>query len=322
MSKEKEKTNKTAIAETHNKTYENVDKVTILGLGLMGAALARLLVENGFQVTVWNRTAEKADELIKTGARLAATPAEAVAASPLSFFIVHDYKAADEILNASGVAAASAGKTFVQLSTGSPKEARSAADWAQRHGAKYLDGAILATPAQMGKPDTPILVSGAREILAENEKVLQTFAGKLIYIGEEIGAANAMDAAALSYTYGAILGFFQGALISESENLPLQLFGQIVKDFSAGIGDFLKDDAERIAREDFTATESTIRISIEATAKLLKTAEESGISTEFPRFVSDIFQRAGAAGLADEEVAALIKLFRKPKNELQRGKNA
>jgi 3-hydroxyisobutyrate dehydrogenase-like beta-hydroxyacid dehydrogenase len=61
---------------------------------------------------------------------------------------------------------------------------------------------------------------------------------------------------------------------------------------------------------DFTITESPLSISIEATERLLRTARESGINTEFPALAADLFRRAGEAGLAREEVAALIKILR------------
>src|SRR5512147_2003935 len=51
-------------------------RITFLGLGLMGAAMARRLLQHGFDLTVWNRNAGRADELVKAGARLAATPAD------------------------------------------------------------------------------------------------------------------------------------------------------------------------------------------------------------------------------------------------------
>jgi 3-hydroxyisobutyrate dehydrogenase-like beta-hydroxyacid dehydrogenase len=78
--------------------------VTVLGLGSMGFAQARALLKRGHAVTVWNRTAEKAAPLVSEGAKLARSPAEAVAASPLVIMCVLDYAAANGILAEPGVA--------------------------------------------------------------------------------------------------------------------------------------------------------------------------------------------------------------------------
>lgn len=290
----------------------NSKKVTVIGLGLMGATLAHLLVKQDYQVTVWNRTIEKAEPLGREGAVIAPSAAEAVGASPFVVICVYDYKAANEIINAKETASALAGKIIIQLTTGSPQEARESEIWARQQGADYIDGAILAVPNQMGKPDTMILASGAQRAFERSEEILKIFGGKVNYLGEKIGSASAMDLAVLSYTYGAALGFFHGVRIGEVENFQPDSFGAIIADFSPTIGEFVKYESEVIQKEDFSATESPIRISIEAVERILKTARESEINTEFPMFASSIFQQANRAGYADEELAALIKVFRLP----------
>ncbi len=289
----------------------NSEKVSFIGLGLMGSALARLLVKNGYRVTVWNRTSKKADSLIRDGAVLASCAAEAISANPVVVVCVRDYEATNEILNIEEAAPALAGKTIIQLSTGNPQEAREIEIWAQQHKAEYLDGAILAIPEQMGKPDTIILVSGAKTAFQKSEKILNILAGKITNLGEQVGAASAMDLAILSYTYGAALGFFHGARIIESEDIQIDSFGAIIADFSPTLGDFIKYESDVIRKENYTATESPIRLSAEAVERILKTARELGINTEFPTFASGIFQKAMDAGYGDEEIAALIKVFRR-----------
>src|SRR5690606_38499311 len=108
-------------------------RVTVLGLGSMGATIARLFARKGHDVTVWNRPAGKAEPLRALGAQVAATAAEAMAASPVTVMCVYDYRAADAILHAPEVQAALQGKLLVQLTTGGPADATGAAAFAQRH---------------------------------------------------------------------------------------------------------------------------------------------------------------------------------------------
>ena len=124
-------------------------EVSVLGLGSMGIAIARLYLDQGYKVTVWNRTAEKADALRAKGAVLARSAAEAVRAARTAVMCVYDYRAADAIFALDGVAAAMDGRLLVQLTTGSPRDALAAEAWAHRHGAAYLEGAIHSSGASM-----------------------------------------------------------------------------------------------------------------------------------------------------------------------------
>jgi hypothetical protein len=109
--------------------------------------------------------------------------------------------------------------------------------WAQERGVDYLDGAIMATPSQIGRPDTPIFVSGAATAFRRSERVHKTLAGNLMYLGELVGAASAWDLATLSCLFGAMLGFFHGARIFESEDLRVGDLGAMIADIAPVLGE-------------------------------------------------------------------------------------
>jgi 3-hydroxyisobutyrate dehydrogenase-like beta-hydroxyacid dehydrogenase len=287
------------------------EPVTIIGLGKMGTTLARLLLRAGRDVTVWNRSSDKAGPLAREGAKLAPSAAHAVTAGKLIIVCVHDYTASDQILHEPSVARALAGRTLVQLTTASPQEARDAETWAHTQGASYLDGAIQAAPAQMGQADTTILISGNKPVFQQAEATLKLFAGNLTFLGEKISTAAALDLATLSYVYGATLGFFHGAIIAETEGFRVDDYGAIVAKIAPAFGEFLKYEGVVIQSGNFTSTESPLSISTEATARLVDTARASGINEELPEFFSRYFKRAEAAGYGNEEVAAVIKTMRR-----------
>jgi 3-hydroxyisobutyrate dehydrogenase-like beta-hydroxyacid dehydrogenase len=283
---------------------------TVIGLGTMGATLARLLLQNGYHVTVWNRTIAKAKPLVQAGAVLAPNVATAVSASPIIVICVHDYLATNQILDTQEVAAALTGRILIQLSTGSPQEARDSEMWAQEQGANYLDGAIQAAPSQMGRLDTPILISGAEAVFRQSETLLKILGGNVMYLGEKVGSASAMDLATLSYIYGATLGFFHGARICEVEGFQVDTYGSIVADIAPGFGEFLKHEGTVIQTGDYAVSESPLKISVEATERLVQTAQAAQINAEFPTFAAELFKRAMVAGYGDEEAAALVKVLR------------
>ncbi|MPZ20599.1 MAG: NAD(P)-dependent oxidoreductase [Luteitalea sp.] len=284
--------------------------VSVIGLGTMGTTLARLLLGGGYRVTVWNRTRRKADVLVEEGTVAPPSAAAAIAASDVVIVCVYDYKAANEILATKEVEAALAGRVIVQLTTGSPQEARDGELWARRHHADYVDGAIQAAPSQMARPDTTILVSGAESAYRRSEPVLSVFGGNVKYLGEPVGAASTMDLATLSYVYGAALGFFHGARIAESEGFRVDHYGGLVAEISPSFGEFFRHEGAVIQSGDYRVSESPLKISVEATERLAQAARDGGLNAELPEFAARLFKRALAAGYGDQEVAAFIKVLR------------
>jgi 3-hydroxyisobutyrate dehydrogenase-like beta-hydroxyacid dehydrogenase len=284
---------------------------------MMGATLAKLLLGAGYPVTVWNRTADKAKELVQQGASLAADPASALTAGEIIVVCVHDYKTSAAIFSSAGADISLKGKLIMQLSSGSPQEGTDSEAWAHARGARYLDGAIQAAPSQMGRADTPILVSGLNAAYQQALPILQVFGGNISYLGEPASLASAMDLATLSYVYGTALGFFHGARIVEAAGMPVDQFGALVAGIAPGFGEMLQHEANVIHSGDFTVSQSPTSISVDAVERILQQASESGINDEFPRYAASVFRRAAAAGYGNQEIAAIIKVLRANSPQLQ-----
>jgi 3-hydroxyisobutyrate dehydrogenase-like beta-hydroxyacid dehydrogenase len=295
------------------------DGVSVIGLGAMGSALAQALLRDGHRVTVCNRTSAKAGPLVRDGAVLAPSAASAVGASPIVFVCVEDYQVTRSILATEEVTPALVGRVLVQLSTGTPQDARDAEVWARERGADYLDGAIMATPSQIGRPDTPIVVSGAETAFRRSEPVLKTLAGNLMYMGESVGSASAWDLAALSCLFGALLGFLHGARIFESEGLRVGDLGSMIADISPVLGEMIKHTGAVIQTGTYENPQSSVKTCTVGFELFVKHAREARINAEFPTFALALSRRAMAAGHGEEEFAALIKVLRAaPDNAVQR----
>ena len=284
-------------------------KASVVGMGMMGRRLAQLLLAAGWEVTVWNRTPAACADLVKAGAQQAATPAAALTAAPIAVMVVKDYTAANQILQASGMDAAVAGRTVVHLSSGSPKEALAMEAHVQRHGGRYLDGAIQAAPEQMGLPGTTTFVSGAQAAFDHAAAMMAVF-GAATHLGERVSLASAMDFATLSYVYGATLGFFHGSRIAEEEGLSVTQYGELVEAIAPSFGTFLRHEGKVIASGDFAISQSPLRISIDATRRIAQHARDRGMHALVPELAETLFGKAEAAGFANEEAAAVVKVMR------------
>lgn len=283
--------------------------VTVIGLGEMGGALAACLVRAGRNVTIWNRTADKAAPLIAAGATLATSPQEAVSASPVILVCVSDYPATLDILDNEATASALAGRLVVQLSTGTPRQAREMAAWAERSRARYLDGAILTWPRMIGAPEATILVSGETSAYTEGEPALRTLAGNLTNVGTPVGNALTLFNGALAYLAGHWIGFSHGAVICQSEGLDVEGFGEMMAMLAPGLGEDNRHMGRVIAASRFEQPESTLKTAGTDIARLVQLSADAGIGAAFPAFAASIFEKGIDAGFGPEEHCAIVKIL-------------
>ena len=123
--------------------------VGVIGLGKMGSALARALLNHGYAVTVWNRTPSKYAPLKEAGADVAPSAEDAMRAASIVILCLTGPSASDGILHAPGVAALFRSKILVQLSTLPAEQSRDLDRWAHENGVEYLYGSIFGYPSDV-----------------------------------------------------------------------------------------------------------------------------------------------------------------------------
>ncbi|MGC1201936.1 MAG: NAD(P)-dependent oxidoreductase [Candidatus Acidiferrales bacterium] len=159
--------------------------VGLMGLGLMGNPMGQNLLKAGFALTVWNRTAAKAAELVQQGARLAATPREAAAASDVLLMIVSDPPAVEKILwGADGaLEGLRSGSTLIDSSTISPDLARREAAACAERGADFLDAPVTGGDWGAKKGELVFMIGGREEVLERVKPVLSVLGKKFFLLG-------------------------------------------------------------------------------------------------------------------------------------------
>ncbi|MEV3930460.1 NAD(P)-binding domain-containing protein [Streptomyces sp. NPDC053728] len=181
--------------EQPNLTTRQNSPVTVIGLGPMGQAMTRTLLAAGHPVTVWNRTAARADGVVTHGATLAGTPREAVEASDLVILSLTDYQAMYDVLD--GATASLAGRTLVNLSSDTPDRTREAATWAETHHAGFLTGGVM-TPAPMVGTEAAYVYYSGRHKASEIHLATLALLGTPRHLGEDPGLAQMMYQAQLA----------------------------------------------------------------------------------------------------------------------------
>ncbi|MES9606433.1 NAD(P)-binding domain-containing protein [Actinomadura sp. NPDC000929] len=281
--------------------------VTVLGLGLMGQALAGAFLKAGHPVTVWNRTASKADPLVAAGARPAPTAGDALRSGPLAIICLTDYPAVREVLDASEPD----GTTLVNLTSGSSAQAREAARWAERRGARYLDGAIMAVPPAIGTAEAVILHSGPRRDFEEHESTLGAL-GTITHLGEDPGLASLYDVAGLAMMWSILNAWLQGTALLGTAGVDAATYAPFAQQIAGVVGGWLPGYAEQIDRGSYPAEVSALETDARAMAHLVEESEAAGVDAALPKLFKAMADRAIAAGHGAEQYPVLIDEFRNP----------
>lgn len=284
--------------------------VTLLGLGDMGAALARAWLTAGHPLTVWNRTPEKAEPLVGEGARAAATAADAVASAtgPVILCLLDD-ASVEEALGGADLN----GKDLVNLTTSTPAEARRRARWAEERGARFLDGGIMAVPPMIGRPETGgyILYSGDRALSERHREVLEAPAG-VKFVGEDPGHAALHDIALLSAMTGMFAGVTHAfALLGPEKDLDRAGFAALLAEWLGAMSGMTHEIASQLESGDYTeGVTSNLAMMTAGNDALLATAEDQSVDPRLLTPYMELMRLRVAQGHGDEGLAGTVGLLR------------
>ncbi len=279
--------------------------ITMIGLGAMGSALARAFVGAGHAVTVWNRTGTKMQPLADLGAQAADSLAGAVEASPVSVVCIDNYDLTRRLIADNDLARSLRGRMLIQLSTGSPREARELDELIRGFDCDYLDGAIMPYPDGIGGDDAKLLFAGPRPAWERCRPYLECLGGDLRYLGANIGGAATIDMALLTHDLCCYLGVIHGANICESEGIDAGKFAEM---FAAG--SIAREPVEVIHADRYDNPGATLTVWDGALEGILAQARHAGINSEVPDFIASFFKRALAAGYGEQDIASIIKVMR------------
>ena len=164
-------------------------RIGLIGLGLMGRPMAMNLLKAGHKLTVWNRTPERAKELVAAGAVLAKTPHEVAEASEFLLTIVSDPPALESVLwgregkNDGALGGLRAGGIYVDSSTISPSLVGRIAAACKERGVRFLDAPVTGGDWGAREGNLVFMIGGDAETLRDAEPVLGVMGKKWFHLG-------------------------------------------------------------------------------------------------------------------------------------------
>lgn len=218
--------------------------VTVMGLGPMGRAMAAALLDRGYAVTVWNRTASRAGDLLARGRPSRRAPPKPSRRTRWSSSASRTTRRSAPCW--SPPRQALDGRVLLNLTSATPEEARAGARWAAGHGAVQLTGGVNSPPSGIGQPESSTFYSGPREVFDRHRAVLVALTGRAEHHGEDPGRAALLYQLGVGMFWTAMLGYWQAVALARANGLTAADFLPHADDTANSLAQFFAFYADRI----------------------------------------------------------------------------
>lgn len=282
------------------------DRVGFLGLGIMGRGMASNLLRAGFDLTVWNRTAARADELVAAGARRADSPAELAAACDVICCCVSDTPDVREVLlgERGVIHGAAPGTLVIDMSTISPQGAREIAAALAERGVRFLDAPVSGGSEGAAKGTLTIMVGGDADDVARATPVLQAMGKTITHVGGT-GDGQTVKLVNQILVVGNMLAVAEALIFAQASGVDLEKTLHAVVGGAAGSW-MLSNRGPQVIRRDWRPG-FTIDLQQKDLRLVLEAAEQVGAPMIATAMISQLYRTLQSAGLGAEGNHALVK---------------
>jgi 3-hydroxyisobutyrate dehydrogenase-like beta-hydroxyacid dehydrogenase len=287
-----------------------IKTISYLGLGTMGSGMASNLLKAGYELTVWNRSAEKCEPFARKGARVADTPADAVRDVDLIIYMLSNDQAVEEVVfGADGILAGiKEGQIAVDMSTVLPTTSLREQEAYAKRGVDFLDAPVFGSKQESAKAKLWIMAAGNKEIFEKVKPLLEHLGQTVHYFGKN-GNATAMKLVGNLIVALELEALSEGLILAQKAGLDLNTVMEVVKvaDFRSPL---LVGNGQNILQRDFS-TSFALNL-MRKDADLIEKFSES-MKSPIPalRVVEKNLTSAVALGFGKENASALIKALEK-----------
>jgi 3-hydroxyisobutyrate dehydrogenase len=279
-------------------------KIGWIGLGNMGTPMVKNLVKAGFDVTVYNRSADKSEALAaETGVDVAYTPAALVVSSDVIITMLSDDAAVKGVYEgADGIFSAEKTKelTMIDMSTVSPETTLSLAGLCRERGISYLDAPVAGSVKPAEEAQLVIMVGGEEKIYETVKPIFDALGKASIYLGEN-GKANIAKLAINMFLGVVVQGLSESVIFARKNGLPAEQLLPLIN--ASAVGSALtKLKTDNIINNDFKAA-----FALKLLTKDIRLATENGMDTPAGQAVYSTLQAAIKEGHGDEDMTAVLK---------------
>ncbi|MCD4781522.1 MAG: NAD(P)-dependent oxidoreductase [Candidatus Omnitrophica bacterium] len=277
-------------------------KLTLIGTGTLGSAIARRLSQQGFDLMVYNRTKEKALKLSAMGIHVADNIRVALEHSDRILLVLSEKRAIDALIKKDDLVFEN--KLILQMGTITSKESVDLDEYIRSKGGEYLEAPVLGSRNETSKGALLIMVGGDSGLYQAQKDYLDVL-GPSFYIGQVGMAATIKLAlnhliAAHAYAFSFSLGMV------EKKGVPVEVFNTILKKSSLYAPMYDKKFEGWIKR-DFSNPNFPTKHLLKDVSLIIKEAQEQNIDTQLMRALTNVIRKSLEMGLEDQDYSSIFR---------------
>jgi 3-hydroxyisobutyrate dehydrogenase len=288
-----------------------VRRLGFIGLGAIGAPMAKTLVTNGFQLSVFDILPEQMRPLVEAGARGAGSPGQASENAEAIIIMVMTASQVEDVLfgDDGAVQALAPGSAVILMSTIGPEKVRALAGRLAESELRVLDAPVSGGPSRAETGDLLVMVGGTQDLLDEARPVLETMGSTVVHCGESPG-----DGQAVKMVNQLLVGIHlaaAGEALAYADALGLDprfVFEAVKK--GAANSFMLENRGDSMLSGEFSGG-SKLEILIKDVDLAVEAAKEHDFHAPLASTANEIYQQASRRGLGDEEDAGVIRIFQR-----------
>jgi 3-hydroxyisobutyrate dehydrogenase-like beta-hydroxyacid dehydrogenase len=288
-----------------------IRSVAFIGLGKMGSAMAAHVLDAGFELTVYNRTATKAEPLVARGARPAPSPKQAAAAADAVVTNLMDDASVRAVTDgAEGLLAGlRPGSIHVGTTTNSPALATELARSHAARGCHYLAAPVLGRPDAAAARKLVTLAAGPPEAVERCKPLLESWSAAVTQFGDDPAVASSAKLCLNYFVVSLIDVIGEVFALADKSGVATEKINGFFQMMLAHPG--LKAYAARIAERDFRDVGFELAGGLKDGNLILDAARAAGVPLGHAEVVCDKFREAVASGMGSEDWAAVTEITRR-----------
>jgi 3-hydroxyisobutyrate dehydrogenase-like beta-hydroxyacid dehydrogenase len=281
-----------------------------IGLGAMGAPMAKRIVSAGFELSVFDVRPESADPLVELGARHAGSPREvAEGAEALVLMVVNSEQVEEILFGEDGAAETlSPGSAVVVMSTVGPEAVRGIEDRLTRREVRLLDAPVSGGVARAERGDLLIMAGGTADLFEEVRPLLAAMGSALAHCGGSVGDGQSVKLVnqLLCGVHIAVAG--EALAYAQALGLdPRSVFETIRH--GAAKSFMLEDRGERMLEREFIPAKSALDIFVKDMGLVRLAAVEQGFPTPLADAAHRLYEMGSSLGLGEEDDSGVVRVF-------------
>lgn len=286
-----------------------LQRVALIGLGLMGSGMARNLLAAGYPLSVYNRNREKSEPFVALGAQVASTPRDAAEGAEIVISMVADDVASRAIwLGEEGAAASAApGALFIESSTVTPDWVRELASTVTAQGFEFLDAPVTGSRVQAEEGKLLFLVGGSEAALQRARPVLSVMSRDIVHMGPT--GSGALIKLINNFLCGVQLASLaEGLALIEKGGLDRSKALDVLTAGAPG-SPLVQAISGRMVAQEY-APHFALKLMMKDLAYASAEGEHHGMPLQMGATARDVFANAVDAGLGEKDMSAVIEQFR------------